>query len=43
MKGGEALCPDIYPAPLASRLDGARDLNVSFYRRLNLPESAGGK
>lgn len=41
VKGGEALCPDIYPTPLASRLDGARDLNVSFYRKLNLPERGG--
>jgi hypothetical protein len=43
VKGGEALCPDLYPAPLASRLDAARGLNVSFYRGLNLPEQGGGR
>lgn len=41
LRGGEGLCPEIYPAPLGSRLDAARRLDASFYRGLKLP--AGGR
>jgi len=34
--GGEAICPTIYPASLATRLDQAAKLNPSFYRDLGI-------
>jgi hypothetical protein len=43
LKGGDAACAELFPASLATRLDAARDLNVSFYRELNLPARVEGK
>ncbi len=37
LRGGEGFCPEIYPAPLGSRLDAARKLDAAFYRDLKLP------
>lgn len=37
LRGGEGLCPTIYPAPLGPRLDAARKLGAAFYRDLELP------
>jgi hypothetical protein len=34
LKGGEALCPRIYPDPLAQQLEAAKELDASFYRGL---------
>lgn len=36
-RGGDGLCPEVYPAPLGARLDAARRLDASFYRDLRLP------
>ena len=33
-RGGAGLCPEITPVPLASMLEQARKLNLSFYRKL---------
>jgi hypothetical protein len=34
--GKEAMCPTLYPAPINSRLDRAKELGISFYKKLNL-------
>jgi hypothetical protein len=45
--GGEALCPTLFPRPLADRIEQAKRLQVSFYRRLcaqaNAAEDNRGK
>ncbi len=41
LKGGDGLCPVIYPAPLGARLEAARKLDAAFYRDLNLPAAGG--
>ncbi|MCH7477833.1 MAG: hypothetical protein IIA14_07005 [SAR324 cluster bacterium] len=35
-RGGAGLCPEITPVPLASMLEQARELNLSFYGKLGL-------
>ena len=32
--GGNALCPTLYPGPLAARIEQAKRLQASFYRGL---------
>lgn len=43
LKGGDALCPRLYPGSLATRLDAAKELNASFYRDLELPDQGEKK
>jgi len=37
LRGGEGLCPEVYPGPIGPRLDAARRLDAAFYRDLKLP------
>ena len=39
--GGRGECPQLHPLPLAERLDRARVLRLSFYRRMENEVSAG--